>query len=321
LTQQKVLHAGTRCVQTYRVDDNEQGIRLDHFLVNHLPDRSRSGLGKSIRSGHILVNSQTVKPGYRLRAGDVLRVSFPPPQTGRLLPEPVPFDVLHQDDHLIVISKPPGVVVHPAAGHDRGTLVNGLLHRFGALPGTDQFRPGIVHRLDKDTSGIMIVARTETVLRQLSDMFKNREISKRYHALLLRHPKEREGRIVAPIGRHVVNRKKMAVQSTSGRYAATCWQVVQSFNNGMCLAQIAIETGRTHQIRVHMASLGAPVAGDRLYGGRVHAELSLPIRRQMLHSSSLDFIHPATGQKCSFTAPVWPDMQEVLNRLVVRQES
>ncbi len=290
-------------------------MRLDHFLVRRLPHQTRSAIGKGIRAGHILVRNTSVKPGYRLKVGDDIQVALPKPQESRLVAEPVQFAVLHEDETLLVISKPPGLVVHPAAGHASGTLANGLIYHCGALPGSETNRPGIVHRLDKDTSGIMLVAKTQQMHRLLSENFKNRLIHKTYHALLLHIPGDMQGRLVAPIGRHPVRRQKMAIRHGSGRYAATCWQVLESFTNGMCFARIIIETGRTHQIRVHMASLGAPVAGDELYGGKLRDSDGVKADRQLLHASTISFLHPETGVQCSFTAPLWPDMAGILDNL------
>ncbi|MCI5150722.1 MAG: RluA family pseudouridine synthase, partial [Candidatus Electrothrix sp. MAN1_4] len=228
--------------------------------------------------------------------------------------QPVDFEVLHEDQSLLVINKPPGLVVHPAAGHTDQTLVNGLLHRYADMASLEGDRPGIVHRLDKDTSGIMLVARTKKVQALLSTAFKERKVRKTYHALLLRTPAEISGRIVAPIGRHPVRRKKMIIRE-DGRYAATVWTILETFPNGLCFAKVGIETGRTHQIRVHMSSLNAPVAGDVLYGGKLHKTINLVATRQLLHASTLSFIHPITGKECAFTAPLWPDMKEMLAQL------
>lgn len=299
----------------YQVQPTEKGMRLDHYLVRHISDQSRSGLGKCIRSGHILVNNTQVKPGYRLSAGDDILVKLPVAVESGIVAQPVYFKVLYEDESLLVISKPPGLVVHPAAGHADSTLVNGLLHRYGDLPGLEKNRPGIVHRLDKDTSGIMLVARTEKVQRQLAEAFKNRKVHKTYHALLLHCPRDVVGRIVEPIGRHPVNRKKMAIRHGNGRYAATRWHILETFATGMCFAEIIIETGRTHQIRVHMSSLGAPVAGDVLYGGRIADSAEVRVDRQFLHASTISFIHPETGQERTFTAPLWQDMELVLEYL------
>lgn len=299
----------------YVVPSDEAGQRLDHFLARRIPDQSRSSLLKLIDAGQILVDNQQVKAGYRLRDNNSISVIFPPPQSSSLLPEYIDFPVLFEDDHLLVISKPPGLVVHPASGHHYGTLVHGLLFRCENLPMGDEGRPGIVHRLDKETSGVMLVAKTELALRTLMADFKNRKIQKTYHALLLRCPRERDGRIVMPVGRHPVDRKKMAIRPAHGRYAATSWHVTESFSNGWCLAEIGIETGRTHQIRVHMASVKSPVVGDQLYGGSVGKGGRVQPSRQMLHASTLCFNHPCTGQECCFTAPLWGDMLETLDIL------
>ncbi len=299
----------------FQIPAEQAGMRLDHFLVRAVAGTSRSNLGKHIRAGHILVNGNRVKPGCKLHASDTVNVDLPAAVQNGCTAQPINFDVLFEDDHLAVISKPPGLVVHPAAGHADRTLVNGLLHRYADLPGLADNRPGIVHRLDKDTSGIMLIARTEKMQRQLAAAFKNRQINKTYHALLLRSPADPIGRIVAPVGRHPVNRKKMAVRHQGGRYAASRWNILETFANGLCLAEIVIETGRTHQIRVHLSSLGAHVAGDVLYGGRVSESLGLTADRQMLHASTLSFIHPENGQECKFTAPLWEDMDRLLSQL------
>lgn len=299
----------------YLVSGDEAGQRLDHFLALQFPDQSRSSLHKLISTANILVDGQPVKAGYRLRGNNNITVLFPLPQSSTLLPEHIDFPILFEDDHLLVINKPPGLVVHPASGHHHGTLVHGLLYRCKNLPVGDEGRPGIVHRLDKETSGVMLVAKTELALRTLMADFKDRRVHKTYHALLLRCPRERDGRIVMPVGRHPVDRKKMAIRPAHGKYAATNWHVVEYFSNGWCLAEIGIETGRTHQIRVHMASVRSPVVGDQLYGGAVGRGSGVQPARQMLHASTLCFRHPFSGQEQSFTAPVWGDMQEVLDTL------
>lgn len=293
----------------------EAGQRLDHALVHQYPEHSRSSLHKLIDTGHVCVDGKTVKAGHRLRAGDFVSVSWPPAPPVDLVPEQIDFPVLFEDDHLLVISKPPGLVVHPACGHSSGTLAHGLLYRHQDLPSSAGSRPGIVHRLDKDTSGVMLVAKTEQALCALMADFKDRKIQKTYHALLLHVPRERDGRVVAPIGRHPIDRKKMAIRPLHGRYAATHWHILEYFVNGWCFAEIGIETGRTHQIRVHMASVKAPVVGDALYGGTADRHTPLQPRRQLLHASSLMLHHPATGADLCFTAPLWADMQTMLDAL------
>lgn len=297
------------------IQPQDAGLRLDHFLAQRFPQHSRSAFNKLITTAQVLVNKQPVKAGYRLRAEEIVTISFVQEESGELEPEAIDFPVLFEDAHLLVLSKPPGLVVHPACGHAQGTLVHGLLHHCQALPGSEGGRPGIVHRLDKDTSGVMLVAKTEMALRRLMADFKDRKIQKTYHALLLRSPHLVQGRIDAPIGRHPVDRKKMAVRPGSGRHAVTNWQVLESYGNGWCLVEVGIETGRTHQIRVHMAALKAPVAGDGLYGGSVGRGTAPVPTRQMLHASTLRFCHPLDGRPLGFTAPIWGDMQMLIDTL------
>jgi len=296
------------------VSAGEAGMRLDLFLVHHLADYSRSALLKLIQEDLVLVNGQSVKAGYRVREGDETEVIFPLPAPASLIPQHIDFTLLYEDDELLVIGKPPGLVVHPAAGHRSGTLAHGLLYHCGSLPGADELRPGIVHRLDKDTSGIMLVAKTGKAMRGLTRDFHDRNIHKVYHAILLRCPPDEAGRIVRAIGRHPVNRKKMAVRA-DGRHAATRWLVLERFANGMCLVELELETGRTHQIRVHLASLGSPVAGDEMYGGQVGPPHGVTVRRQLLHASAITFPHPSSRRQMSFSLPLWQDMQEVLDQL------
>ncbi|MDD2467351.1 MAG: RluA family pseudouridine synthase [Desulfobulbus sp.] len=301
--------------ETLPVAAGDAGLRLDHFLTRHFSEHSRSSLNKLIASANVRVNEQAVKAGYRLRAEETVSVCFPVTRTEALLPEKIEFPVLFEDEHLLVLSKPPGLVVHPACGHAEGTLVHGLLYHCKDLPDMDGGRPGIAHRLDKDTSGVMLVAKNEPALRALMADFKDRRIHKTYHALLLHSPREPLGRIVQPIGRHPVERKKMAIRSSSGKYAATNWKIIEYFANGWCLAEIGIETGRTHQIRVHMASVKSPVVGDGLYGGAVARDALFQPQRQMLHASTLSFVHPVDGREMSFAAPLWADMQQLIDAL------
>ncbi len=300
---------------SFTVSSDQEGLRLDKYLTSQIEGCTRSALGKLIHEGLVLVNGKQLKSGYRLRNGDAITVTIPPPASSELIPEQVDFVILHEDDHILVLIKPPGLVVHPAAGHRSGTLAHGLLFHCNSLPGNDEQRPGIVHRLDKDTSGIMLVAKSDKALRQLTEDFRERNIKKIYHAVLLRCPKEDEGRIVKPIGRHLVNRKKMAIRPNSGRFAATQYKVLEHFETGMCFVELDLETGRTHQIRVHMASLGSPVAGDVLYGGRVPDSYGIEVPRQLLHASNLSFLHPVSQQRMVFSAPLWTDIEHVLDRL------
>ncbi len=299
------------------IQPESAGLRLDHFLVEQFPDLSRSQLSNAIKCGKVKVNGTSAKASRKLHQGDVIDgyVEGSTPQL-KVEPQQIDFIVLFEDEYLLVLSKPPAVVVHPANGNPDNTLVNGLLYHCRSIGGVgDSLRPGIVHRLDKDTSGVMVVAKTGVVHRQLVDMFKSRQVKKIYHALVSGVPKCESGRIVAAIGRHPVNRKKMAVRENSGRFAATNWLVKKHYSNNSnkyALLEVVIETGRTHQIRVHLASIGHPVAGDSTYG---HGKSDPMFGRQMLHSSALHFEHPVTGQKIAGVAPLWPDMQEIVCRL------
>ncbi len=290
------------------------GSRFDHFLVQHVADTSRNLLILSIRQGLLRVDGHIKKSSYKLKAGERVTGTIYKAPAPVLTAQKISFQILFEDDSLIVVSKPPGLVVHPAHGNPDGTLVNGLLYHCQAIASVgDEIRPGIVHRLDKDTSGIMIVAKTEFVHRKLSDYFKSREIEKEYLALVRGVFKEKEGRVVANVGRHPVKRQKMAVcDEGRGRYAASSWCVLEEYGVDWSLIRVKIETGRTHQIRVHMAHLQHPVAGDLLYG-RGRQAMKFP--RQMLHAHSLKLKHPVSGEPLSFTAPLWPDFQQKVDEL------
>lgn len=295
---------------SFVIDRRQAGIRLDHFLVQVVPDISRSLLTSSIRSGSILVNELEKKSSYKLRENDKVTGRWNVEPVLHVEPEEMPLQILYEDEYLLVLSKPPGLVVHPGSGNHRGTLVNGLVFHCRNIAGVgDVLRPGIVHRLDKDTSGVMLVAKDEKILRLLAEDFKLRRMDKEYIALLHGIMRERQGRIVAAIGRHSVNRQKMAVRERTGRHAVTNWQVIGEFEDRFSLVRLQIETGRTHQIRVHMSHLKHPVAGDAVYGSHRQNQ-RLP--RQMLHASRLGFIHPVTGRRLDIMAPLWPDFLQVL---------
>ena len=285
-------------------------MRLDQFLSLHLPSVSRAMIISSIRKGLILVDGVQKKSSYRLKEAETLQGSVENKQEIDVLPEEIAFPIIYEDDSLLLLSKPPGLVVHPGSGNHDGTLANGLVHYCRSIADVgDILRPGIVHRLDKDTSGIMVVAKTERVHQLLVDNFKNHRLQKEYVALLHGVLKQKTGRIVAPIGRHHVQRQKMAVKQAGGKHAASCWEVLQEFDNSYSLVKISIETGRTHQIRVHMAHLGYPVAGDNVYGA---GKDNRHFPRQLLHASRLIFHHPLTGDLIDESASVWPDFHEVL---------
>jgi 23S rRNA pseudouridine1911/1915/1917 synthase len=298
---------------SYHITERQAGVRLDHFLAQNLDETSRSQLISSVRAGLILVDGSIKKSSYRLKAGDNVTGSVYSPPAIDVRPEKILFSILYEDECLLVISKPPGLVVHPGSGNQTGTLVHGLLYHCESIAGVgDYIRPGIVHRLDKDTSGVMVIAKREDVHRKLVEEFKARTVQKEYLALLHGILVRKQGRIVASIGRHPIHRQKMAVRDAGGRHAATNWQVVKEFGGRYSLVKIGIETGRTHQIRVHMAHLGHPVAGDGVYGG---SNLQKKFPRQLLHASRIRLIHPINGETLDIEAPLWPDFLEVLNCL------
>lgn len=310
-----------------RVDPRDGGQRLDAYLSQRWGDGcSRSQAALWIRQGVILVDGVHRKPSYRIQPGEVVRGHIPPPAETFLTPEPIPLSILFEDHDVIVIDKPPGLVVHPAAGHASGTLVNGLLHHCPDLEGIGgERRPGIVHRLDKDTSGVMVVAKNAMAHQSLARHFKLRQIHKKYLAIVVGVPSQPGGRIELSVGRHPVERKKMAAGGPRGRPAITLWQVGERFQ-GAALLVLELKTGRTHQIRVHCQSMGHPIVGDPLYGqkrslqrlARNHAALWAVFkqaRRQMLHAASLSFIHPVSGQMMTFEAQMPEDMATVMTGL------
>lgn len=266
---------------------------------------SRARLQSLIHSGHVKVNGKTVKESHKTRIGDTVTLAIPAPVPVELIPQAIPLDILHEDADLLVINKAAGIVVHPAAGHASGTLVNALLYHCGdSLAIGGERRPGIVHRLDRDTSGVMLAAKSDRAHAGLVNQFKNRAIHKDYVALVWGHPAPARGTIETLIGRHRSDRKKMAVQSKTGRIAITHYELQECFGD-ISLVRLRLETGRTHQIRVHMAHNGHPIVGDAQYGRRSVCALPIPVKRQMLHAETVSFSHPGTGETMSFTAP-WP---------------
>jgi len=302
----------------FNVPENREGQRLDHYLVEIIPSISRNRLSNLIRKGLILVNRKTCKAGNRLKKGDDIEVNLPEPEPLSLEPEKIAFEVLHEDEDILVISKPPGIVVHPAAGHKKGTLVHGLLNHLDNLPGIGGIeRPGIVHRLDKDTSGVMVIAKTDRSHQGLIELFKKRQVKKIYHAIITGRPSTESGIISEAIGRHRSNRKKMSVLQNGGREAVTSWSVLEEFSAPLTYIEARPETGRTHQIRVHMAHSGYPIAGDELYSNKLQRQVNeeYGISRHCLHAFSLKFEHPVTQKQLKFISPVWPDMMALLERL------
>lgn len=291
----------------------ESGKRLDAWLAESEPELSRSRWQALIKEGHVTVNGTAAKPNLKLHCGDCVEWTVPAPVPIETLPEKIPLDVLFEDSHLIVVNKPAGLVVHPAAGNKNGTLVNALLHHCTDLAGIGgEQRPGIVHRLDKDTSGVMVVAKTETAMNELARQFKKRETEKEYLAIVRGVPQPPAGHIETTIGRHPVFRKKMTANVKHGRRAVSNYKTVEKLDNASLL-RIRIETGRTHQIRVHMAFLKHPILGDDLYARRRPTDDVWP-GRQMLHAALLTLTHPDAGKKMTFQAPLPEDMQSVLER-------
>ncbi|MDY6950822.1 MAG: RluA family pseudouridine synthase [Thermodesulfobacteriota bacterium] len=311
-------------VLSFSATGPEAGRRLDTVIAERLPPLSRSYAGRLIRSGRITVNRLPKKPGYVIKCGDIVSAEIPPPEPVDCIPEPIPLSVLHEDGHVIVVNKPPGLVVHPGPGHQTGTLVNALLHHCRDLAGIGgELRPGIVHRLDKDTSGTMVVAKSDMAHESLSGQFKKRQVEKRYLALVYGKMMESSGVIDLPIGRHPVDRKKMSTRSRRSRSTETRWRKKETFH-GTTLIDVDLKTGRTHQIRVHTASMGHPVVGDTTYGGKrrwkevqprdVQVILSA-VKRQMLHAWRIAFLHPHTKKRLRFESPVPEDMALVMESL------
>ncbi len=305
-------------------------VRLDKFLSGDKNlDLSRSRIRHLINSGAVRVNGEIRRPSYQLRPGDRIEVSFPPQSVSAEAPADIDFELLHEDNSILVVNKPPGLVVHPSAGHPTGTLVHGLLYKcpdLSSLGGPT--RPGIVHRLDKDTSGVMVVAKDDRAHDFLAHQFKRREVRKRYLAVVHGKVQGERGVVDLPISRHPAKRKEMSISLLEGRRAVTEWEVVSIFPLGFTLLRITLRTGRTHQIRVHMAYQGYPVLGDTVYGHgkRWWNQQNSPrkdaltfVKRQMLHAELLGFIHPDSLEYVEFEAPPPPDMAGLLEWLTRNQ--
>jgi len=307
-----------------RVSEKDQGRRLDQFLSETDLNLSRSQAKKLIGEGVIFLNQKPAKPSTRLKAGDIISGTLPEPQPLTLKPEPLPLNILYEDSSVIVVDKPAGMVVHPAPGNPSGTLVNALLYHCKDLPGINGvLRPGIVHRLDKDTSGVMVIAKGDEAYHQLIKQFKNRTVDKVYLALAYGKFLQEEGLIDSAIGRHPSERKRMSTRTKRGRAAMTRWRRIEDLD-GFTLLEIFPQTGRTHQIRVHLSSMGHPLLGDPLYGrkGRTGTiqdpllkECVKRMDRQALHALRLVFNHPRTGERVQFESPLPQDMKETLEWL------
>ena len=309
-----------------RVSAEQAGVRLDQFLAGAVPGHSRSQLQRLIKDGHVRVAGRESKANYLVRPGDVIALDVPAPAPAAPQPEPLPLDVLFEDADIIVINKSAGMVVHPAPGHDGGTLVNALLHHVDDLSGVGgELRPGIVHRLDRGTSGVMVVAKHDASHREMARQFHDREVEKEYEALVwgLVHQGRR---IDAAIGRDPNDRKKMSNRARFARSAVTRITFAR-FLDGVSYLHVAIATGRTHQIRVHLSGIGHPICGDTVYGGvrrlmPAHLRAVQRLERPFLHARRLAFAHPSDpGRRLEFAAPLPEDLQAVLDELVARAEA
>jgi 23S rRNA pseudouridine1911/1915/1917 synthase len=302
-------------VLTYRVAESDADSRLDLFIGTHLRERSRSFAAQLIAAGQVRVNGENKKPSHRLKPGDSVNVCLPPPEPAAYSPEPIPLEILFEDPHIVVVNKPPGLVVHPAPGHAGGTLVNALLHHCPDLQGIGgELRPGIVHRLDKDTSGTLVVAKNALALERLARQFKSRTVRKDYLALVHGEMPAESGVVKLPIGRHPLDRKRMSTTSRKPREAETRWRVLCRFRE-VSLLELGLKTGRTHQIRVHCAAIRHPIVGDPVYGRRVDDARLNTAKRQMLHAWRLGFEHPETGEWLDFESRLPEDMKEMIERL------
>jgi len=307
--------------ETFTIEHSLPGERLDAFLRRKFPTTSRSSMQRLLEQGHITINSKPAKATHSPRAGEIVHIRWPESKTAAALPQDIPLNIIYEDASLVVLNKPPGIVVHPAAGHNDSTLVNALLHHCaGELSGIGGVaRPGIVHRLDKETSGCLVVAKTDETHIALSAQFAGRTVEKNYLAIVCGVMPRDEGNIHAAIARHPTHRKRMAVrEEKEGRAAHTDYRVLERLRQAT-LVEARLHTGRTHQIRVHFQHLGHPVAGDNTYGQRQTSRLAELTNydppRVMLHAHTLAFEHPRTGKKVNFTAPVPHDFEEALRFL------
>ncbi len=291
----------------------DRGVRLDSFLACRVPELTRSAAARLIETGRVTVAGRTAAKSCRLEGGELVEAELPDPEPTQALPQDIPLDVVYEDEDVIVVNKPAGLVVHPAPGHPDGTLVNALLHHCGSsLSGIGgELRPGIVHRIDRDTSGLIIAAKNDAAHQALSAQLQDHTLARTYEAVVVGNLREDRGTVDAPIGRHHTDRKKMAVTERGGRAAVTHWEVLERFQ-GFTHVRCRLETGRTHQIRVHMAHLGHPICGDTVYGARKPVP---GLTGQCLHAVGLRFIHPRTGEAVELSCPLSDAFTALLEKL------
>ena len=301
-------------MKEYFTVENQEGERIDRYLSEEMEDRSRSYIQKLIKEQYVIVNQKPVKANYRLSLGDMVEITLPEAKEPDIIPENIPRDILYEDQDIIIVNKPKQMVVHPAPGHYSGTLVNALMYHCGqelsGINGT--MRPGIVHRIDMDTTGSLIVCKNDMAHQSLSEQLKVHSIKRVYVAIVHGNIKEDNGTVNSPIGRHPTERKKMSIHTKNGRNAITHYKVLERFGEYTYI-QCELETGRTHQIRVHMASIGHPLVGDQVYGPR---KCPFPkLQGQTLHAKTLGIIHPRTGEYLEINAPLPDYFIELLDRL------
>ncbi len=301
-------------VYDFYVEEACRDVRLDKFLSQYLEGYSRSFLQKLIKEDKVTVNNGACKASYRLTPGEHLQIHIPEPEEISIEPEDIPLDILYEDGDIIVVNKPKRMVVHPAPGHYSGTLVNALMyHCRDSLSGINGvMRPGIVHRIDQDTTGVLVVCKNDTAHQSLAEQLKEHSITREYQAIVHGHIKASEGTVEGSIGRHPVDRKKMAMNVRNGKPAVTHYQVIDELNHQYTYISCRLETGRTHQIRVHMASLGHPILGDNLYGP---SKCPFKLQGQTLHAKILGFVHPTTGEYMEFEAPLPDYFEKLLQKL------
>jgi 23S rRNA pseudouridine1911/1915/1917 synthase len=296
--------------------------RID-FFVSKIMNMSRSQIQRLLKIGAIIVDHKRVAQSYKVRKGEVITINIPDEEKDDILvPEPIALKIIYKDEHIIVVDKPPNMVVYPAPGHKRGTLMNAIAYYSEKLASIGRpLRPGVVHRLDKDTSGVMVVALDDQSYYSLVEQFKERSINRKYIALVYGELREDSGQIRMKIGRAVSDRKKMSVRTKKGKEAVTRWRVLKRFRTAT-LIEATLGTGRTHQIRVHFSAIGHPVIGDRTYGKKNEIEINIDgkkkkifFHRQMLHAETLGFIHPVTGEYMEFSSPMPPDMEQYIKEL------